>query len=82
MKCPVVATPAGGVTDLVEHERTGLLVPFGDAHALAMAIKRLANETDLAARVTQEAFENVRQTYSEDITLTQIQEMLVCICEG
>jgi len=82
LRCPVVATPAGGVTDLIEHGKTGLLVPFGDAQALAVAIQRLAKESGLAARLAQEAFENVTQTFSEDITLTQINKTLMCICEG
>jgi glycosyltransferase involved in cell wall biosynthesis len=39
---PVVATRVGGVADVVEHERTGLLVPSGSPDALADAILRLA----------------------------------------
>jgi glycosyltransferase involved in cell wall biosynthesis len=38
---PVVATSAGGIVDAVEHEETGLLVPPGDAGALARALKDL-----------------------------------------
>jgi glycosyltransferase involved in cell wall biosynthesis len=38
----VVATRVGGVADVVEHERTGLLVPPQDAEALADGIVRLA----------------------------------------
>lgn len=37
---PVVATRVGGIPDVVEHERTGLLVPPRDATALADAIER------------------------------------------
>jgi glycosyltransferase involved in cell wall biosynthesis len=39
---PVVATRVGGVADVVEHERTGLLVPPKQPDALADAILRLA----------------------------------------
>ena len=38
----VVATRVGGVADVVEHERTGLLVPPQRPEALAAAILRLA----------------------------------------
>ena len=39
---PVVASDVGGIPTVVEHERTGLLVPPGDAAALADALDRLA----------------------------------------
>jgi len=39
---PQVATAAGGVPEAVIHERTGYVVPTGDAAALAAAIERLA----------------------------------------
>lgn len=39
---PQVATAAGGVPEAVLHERTGYVVPIGDATALAAAMQRLA----------------------------------------
>jgi glycosyltransferase involved in cell wall biosynthesis len=48
---PVIATAAGGVLDILEHEVTGLLVPPGDAPALARAIERLARDPGLRERL-------------------------------
>ena len=48
---PVAATAAGGVPEVIENERTGLLVPVGDAEALGMAIARLFADPALAARL-------------------------------
>ncbi|MGZ4317712.1 MAG: glycosyltransferase [Gaiellaceae bacterium] len=54
---PVVATDVGGVRDAVQHERTGLLVPPGDAPALAAAIERLLDDDQLSRRLGTHARE-------------------------
>ncbi|PIQ84087.1 MAG: hypothetical protein COV75_03975 [Candidatus Omnitrophica bacterium CG11_big_fil_rev_8_21_14_0_20_63_9] len=52
---PVIATRAGGVTDIVSDGRTGLLVDPGDADALARAISRLLDDEVLSAALVQRA---------------------------
>lgn len=44
---PVVATPAGGVPWLVQNGVTGLVVPFGDAARMALALRRLLDDAPL-----------------------------------
>jgi glycosyltransferase involved in cell wall biosynthesis len=48
---PVIATPCAGTRDLLVDGANGLLVPPGDAAALATALRRLQNEPGLAARL-------------------------------
>ena len=45
---PVVASESGGLPDVVQHERTGLLVPPGDANSLAAALARVLGDPALA----------------------------------
>ncbi len=49
---PVVTTDAGGIPYIVDHERTGLLVPRDDDAALAAAALRLFDEPGLAAALS------------------------------
>lgn len=44
---PVVSTDVGGVPFILEHGRTGLLVPPGDAQAMAAALYRLLTDEAL-----------------------------------
>ncbi len=44
---PVVASAISGIRELVESERTGLLVPPGDSAALADALQTLSENADL-----------------------------------
>lgn len=50
MERPTVATRVGGMPESVRHEETGLLVPPGDAAALAAAIERLLANREEALR--------------------------------
>lgn len=47
MGLPLVATDIRGCRQVVDHGRTGLLVPVGDSRALTEAIARLADDADL-----------------------------------
>jgi glycosyltransferase involved in cell wall biosynthesis len=55
MSCgtPVIASDIGGITDIVTHDRTGLLVPPSDPAALAAAIQRLATDPALWRRLAE-----------------------------
>ena len=46
---PVVAFDSGGITDIVHHEQTGLLVPVRDVAALAAGLDRVLNDPSFAA---------------------------------
>ncbi len=52
---PVVASRAGGLQEVVDHGRTGLLVPPGDAEALRRALSDLIRDPDLRLRMGRAA---------------------------
>lgn len=80
---PVVGSAIGGIPDIVEHEREGLLVAPDDPGALAGGIARILDDgalrESLAARASQAAAryspENivplVEQAYGRAVTLTR-----------
>jgi glycosyltransferase involved in cell wall biosynthesis len=63
---PVVATRVGGNPEAVEHGKTGLLVPPGDAAALAEAIGRLLDDKTLAVRYGEAGRRKAEELYGLD----------------
>lgn len=62
---PVVATAAGGVSELVEHGKTGLLCKVGDAPALAKAVQQLVNDPVLQRKLAENAKAKVQHFTKE-----------------
>ncbi|MFH1755644.1 MAG: glycosyltransferase family 4 protein, partial [Candidatus Latescibacterota bacterium] len=58
---PVVATDTGGIPDLVEHEKTGLLAPPGHPEELAAAIIRMLTDSRLRGSCAHLAKEKATQ---------------------
>lgn len=49
---PAIVTDEGGPSELIEHNRTGFIVPAGDTKALASAIKHLADNPKKRAEMS------------------------------
>jgi colanic acid/amylovoran biosynthesis glycosyltransferase len=61
---PVIATAVGGTPEVVTDGVTGLLIPPGDAAALAGALERLLDTPDLAKKLGVNARRHVQEKYS------------------
>lgn len=68
---PVVATAVKGHTDLIRDGESGLLFPYGDQKALALALRRLLREPGLARALGVEAQRRV-EPYGLDWVLPQV----------
>ena len=74
---PVVAAATGGLVEIVEHERTGLLVPADDVQGFAAAINRLLRDRELATRMGRAARVSVAERYSFDRMVDAFEELYV-----
>lgn len=59
MQRPVAAADTGSVGEVVQHERTGLLVPIENPPALASAIERLLADPEFASALARRGREHV-----------------------
>lgn len=70
----VVASGSGGLSEIVEHGRTGLLVPPGDCAALAEALLALLADRERAERLGRQAHERARTLFNEESVAEQFLE--------
>lgn len=62
--CAVIATAEGGAAEILDHERTGLLVSANDDQALSEAMHNLITRPDWARQIGKEAASTARSRYS------------------
>lgn len=60
---PVVASAISGIPEVVDHNRTGLLVPPGDTTALAAALERLLGDPAAAQTLGAAGADSVRASF-------------------
>lgn len=64
---PVVATRVGGVIDIIEDGKNGLLVPPADHKSMADAIMRVYEDTHLARALSENAYAKIKEKYTVDL---------------
>lgn len=64
---PAVVTAAGGIPEIVSHQQTGLVVPAGDADALASAVVDLLRQPALAHNLGQNARKRYEEFYTPEV---------------
>lgn len=73
--CPVVATPMGGLREVIEDGVTGLFVPPRDPGAIAEAIRRLLDDPNLARRLSLAARRRVEERFSLPVMIQRLQQL-------
>ena len=72
---PVLATATGGVAEVVRDGENGLLVPSGDAAALADAVRRFFGDEALRERLRAAAASSVA-AYAPEVVFARLEETL------
>jgi glycosyltransferase involved in cell wall biosynthesis len=64
---PVIGSNCGGIPEIIQHEKTGLLVPKGEAEPLGKALLRLIEDRALAVQLARNARQNVHVHHTLDV---------------
>jgi colanic acid/amylovoran biosynthesis glycosyltransferase len=73
---PAIATRHGGIPELVENERSGLLVPEADRTAIAVALQRLARDPELRQWMGKYGRDRVVREFNLQIQNTRLEQLL------
>jgi glycosyltransferase involved in cell wall biosynthesis len=66
---PVIATPVGGVLDVVEDRGNGRIVPVNDVNSLATTIQEVLSDKDLQKHLGHSARQTVSERYTPQMEL-------------
>lgn len=78
----VVGAARGGIKEVIVDGENGLLVPPGDASALARAIRRLADDHELRHTISKNGIACVRERFSREVMVSQIERYLMRLSEA
>lgn len=77
-----VASDVGGISDIVQDGKTGLLFPAGDAGAMGERILRLAADATLRERLGEEGRRLVQERFSLDVMAEKMLAMYRSVIAG
>ncbi len=74
-KKPIVVTQVGGIPEAVKDGENGLLVPPGDANALAYALRKVLEDHVLRKTLAANAHKTVEIRFSTDVVLRELSRL-------
>lgn len=73
--CPSVSTNVGGIPEVVQNNKTGLLVPQGDAQALTAALESLISDSQKRKELGDAAAIDAKSRFSSDVLIPQYEDL-------
>ena len=70
---PVVATAVGGIPDVIDNGRDGVLIPLQDTQAIAAALVELLADSDRRRALGTAARRRASETFSADVVVPRIE---------
>ncbi len=78
--CPSVSTRVGGIPEVVEDNRSALLVPSGDVDALASALEALIHDETRRSTLGRAAQARARELFSAEIIVPRYEALYRRLC--
>jgi len=73
--CPVIATPVGGIPEIIVDRQTGLLVPVDQPGALAASVQELRRDAALRKLLSEAGPERARGKYHQTLVIARLEAL-------
>ena len=74
-RLPVLCTELPSLNELIEHQKSGLIIPNKDSNGIAEALQKLKNEPETRKRLAAEAYRNVQEKFDQKKTVGFLTEL-------
>jgi len=79
---PVVGVKSGGILDIIEHEKTGLLAEPEDSQSLASVIEKFLIDEDFAEKLAAAGYRSAQEKFSSETITRKYIEVLTMSLRG
>ena len=79
---PVISTNVGGISSLIEHNKTGILLPSNDPFLAASYITQIVNNQDFAIELGKNARKSALKRHNKELIITDIIKAYTSINES
>ena len=69
LKIPVIATNVGGIPEIIENKKTGILIPPENSNKMIEEINNLLKNPSLIDELTQNAFNFIHENFTWDVLI-------------
>ena len=73
---PVLATASDGLPEIIDHQRNGWLVPFGDQQTLVEALAFLAERPEVRKTLAEVARKDVAERFALERYMNELKHLL------
>jgi glycosyltransferase involved in cell wall biosynthesis len=79
---PVIGCRTGGMVEIVESGKNGLLVESGDSDGLASAMEQLLSDRELKERLVSAGYTTVREKFDPASFVEQVADVYSSCCRA
>lgn len=80
-RVPTIGTSVGGITDIIEDGKNGLLVLPASSEGVSRALKKILNDKEFARKIAQQGYLTVQKKFTWQVVLDQMDKVYEALME-